>query len=301
MPARKDAIGSRLSLIVLGGLMLLPVGCLGLKSKPKAARGSPEPSSILPAGEGPLDIKPPPPPIPGEQVSFVKDEPGDSPLKRLALRAAEGEKKLSNYMVRIRRRELLDGKSPDETILLKYRRTPISVHLKWLGDEARGREILFVQCQHESKIHLLTGKGDFLGVGHKMTFDPDSPLVRSKSHYPIMEAGLGAATLRFALLMEAIERGQSNAGTARYLGMQNRPEFPRPVEAVEQTLPPGLEPFLPLGGTRNFYFDEALGVPTVIVTFDPNKQEVEYYHFDRLQSPVNLDDNDFDPAVLWRR
>lgn len=296
MPARKDAIG----FIPLAILMLLPVGCLGLKSKPKA-RGTPEPASILPADSGPLDIKPPPPPIPEQAISLVKDEPTVSPLKRLALKAAEGEKKLSNYMVRIRRREMVDGKAPEETILLKYRHAPISVHLKWLGDEARGREILYVQGQHENKIHLLTGKGDFLGAGRKMTFDPDSTLVRSKSHYPITEAGLGAATLRFAMLMEAIDRGQSNAGTARYLGLQNRPEFSRPVEAVEQTLPAGLEPFLSRGGTRFYFFDEALGVPTVIYTLDHNKQEVEYYHFDRLQTPVNLDDNDFDPAVLWRK
>jgi hypothetical protein len=301
MPVRTDAIGSRFLLSLFGMALMLPVGCLGARAQPKAARGSPEPASVLPIGDSPIDIKPPPPPIPGEPVSFIKDEPGDSPLKRLALKAAEGEKKLNNYMVRIRRRELLDGKTPDETIMLKYRRTPLSVHLKWLGDEARGREILFVQGQHDNKIHLLTGKGDLLGAGHHMTFDLDSPLVRSKSHYPITEAGLGAATLRFAMLMDAIERGQANAGTARYLGYQNRAEFPRMVEAVEQTLPPGLEPFLPRGGTRYYYFDEQLSVPTVIYTLDANKQEVEYYHFDRLQTPVNLDDNDFDPAVLWRR
>jgi uncharacterized protein DUF1571 len=188
---------------------------------------------------------------------------------------------------------------PDEVILLKYRRAPLSVHFKWLGDESHGREILYVQGRNENKIQLLTGKGDFLGPGHKMVFDPENPLVRSKSHYPITEAGLGAATLRFGALVDAIERGQNNAGTARYLGLQNRPEFSRPVEVVEQDLPPGLEPFLPRGGVRYYYFDETIGVPTVIVTFDTNRQEVEYYRFDRLQSPVNLDDSDFDPQALW--
>jgi hypothetical protein len=301
MPVRTDASGLRVIVVLFGLLVLMPIGCTGIAAKPKAARGSPEPASILPAGESKLDIKPPPPPVPGEPVSFVKDEPDGSALKRLALKAAESEKKLGNYMVRIRRREMLDGKTPDETILLKFRRAPLSVHLKWLGDEAKGREILYVQGQHDNKIHLLTGKGDFLGTGHKMTFDPDSPLVRSKSHYPITEAGLGAATLRFALLMDAIDKGQPNAGSAKYLGFQNRPEFSKPVEAVEQTLPPGLEPFLPRGGTRYCFFDEALGVPTVIYTLDPNTQEVEYYHFDRLQTPINLDDNDFDPNVLWHK
>ncbi len=81
--------------------------------------------------------------------------------------------------------------------------------------------------------------------------------------------------------------------------MQPRPEFPKPVEVVEQTLPPGLESFLPKGGTRYYYFDENLSVPTVVVTFDTNRREVEYYCFDRLQTPVDLDDADFDPLKMW--
>src|SRR5262249_51235683 len=120
-----------------------------------------------------------------------------------------------------------------------------------------------------------------------------------KSHYAVTEAGLGAATTRFAALMDAVERKQANAGSAKYLGLQSRPEFPKPVEVVEQALLPGVEPFLSKGGTRYYYFDENSGVPTVIVTFDSNRQEVEYYCFDRLQSPVDLDDADFDPAKLW--
>lgn len=289
------------TLVVL--MVFSQTGCFGLRRP--VARGTAElvPASPLPP-EGPIEIKPPPPPPPSALPEMlVKDTSGvDSPLKRLVQRAVEREKQLGNYIVRMRRREQINGKNqPEEIILLKYRRAPLSVHFKWLGDEARGREIIYVQGQHDNKIHLLTGKGDLLGAGRKMSFTPDSPLVRSQSRYPVTEAGLGAATLRFAALMEAIERGQPNAGSARYLGLMSRPEFSRPVEAVEQTIPPGLEAFLPRGGTRYYYFDEQLGIPTVVFTLDPNKVEVEYYHFDRLQASVNLDDQDFDPGVLWKK
>lgn len=311
MPVRMDAIGTwlpRPALVLAASLLLLPVaGCFNLRQP--LARGSAVPLLPLPmtkAQEPPPDIaRPPAPTMPKVEATPTnrpKIDGADSPLTRLGRQAIEREKLMSNYIVRMRRREQVNGKSqPEEIILLKYRRAPLSVHCKWLGDEGRGREIVYVQGQHDDKIHLLTGKGDFLGAGRKLSFTPDSPLVRSQSRYPVTEAGLGAATLRFGQLMSAIERGQTNAGSAKYLGLVNRPEFPMPVEAVEQAIPPGLEAFLPRGGTRFFYFDESIGVPTVVYTLDPNKQEAEYYHFDRLQSPINLDDRDFDPNELWKR
>jgi hypothetical protein len=213
--------------------------------------------------------------------------------------ALAAEQRLDSYMVRIRRREWVEGRNPDEVILMKHRRTPLSVHLKWLGEEARGREIVYVRGRYENKIHFRTGRGDLLGSGRHLTFDPDSPLVRSKSHYPVTDLGLGTMARRFAGLLHAMDGQQVNAGSVRYLGLVQRPEFPTPVEAVEQLIPPNLETFLPRGGLRRYFFDGELGLPTVVTTFDPNGQEVEYYHFDRLQVPVNLDDEDFDPKQLW--
>jgi hypothetical protein len=312
MPARMDATGTRLSpvdlsrvsVMLLAAGLLLPTGCLA-KRKPAEARGLGEPAAAARntrPDDPPPEMNPPPPPTPGKTTSLIKDDGDSQALKRLARKAIEQEKRLGNYMCRIRRSEQVNGvDQPEEIILLKYRRSPLSVHCKWLGDEAKGREIVYVQGQHENQIHVLTGKGDLFGAGKRMTFASDSPLVRSKSRYPITEAGLGAAVLRFGALMDALERGQTSAGNARYLGLQHRPEFPKPVEAVEQTLPPGLEPFLPRGGIRYYYFDETSGLPTVVLTFDDTKHQVEYYHFDRVQYPINLDDSDFDPDVLWKR
>jgi hypothetical protein len=249
--------------------------------------------------EAPLSIAPPPPPVPAAKVRLAMGEETDIPLKRLTLTALEAERRLENYVVRIRRRELVNGRNPDEIILLKYRRAPLSIHLKWLGEESLGREIIYVEGQYENKIHFRTGRGDLFGPGRRLTFDPDSPLVRSKSHYSVTELGLGAVARRFSGLLIAISRHQPNAGSVRYLGMVNRPEFPKPIEAVEQIIPEGLEPYLPRGGIRKYYFDDVLGVPTVMQTFDPNGQEVEYYHFDRLQLLINLDDEDFNPTMLW--
>jgi len=257
---------------------------------------------MIPADEPAREPNPPPPPLPGQATGLERDESNLSALKRLCHRAIEQEKSLSNYVCRIRRREQVNGKDqPEETIMLKYCRAPLSIHCKWLGDEAKGREIIYVQGQRDNRVNILTGKGDIVGSGKRMTFPLESPVVRSKSRHPLTEAGMGAPVVRFAALINAIDHGQASAGSVRYLGLQSRSEFPKPVEAVEQTLPANFDPFLPRGGSRYFFFDEATGLPTLIVTFDDAKRQVEYYHFDRLQSPANLDEFDFDPDFLWRK
>lgn len=307
MPARTDAprqIGPRFCLRLAPILFALCIltGCFS-GARSYTPRGKVDMPALFAKQSGdkesaPLKIIPPPPP--DTLTLSIAETADESALSRLAKKAIENEKKLNNYICRMKRREQMNGQDqPEEIIQLRFRRAPFSVHMKWLGNEAKGREIIYVKGQHEDKLHLLTGTGDLFGAGKHLTFSPDNPLVRSKSHYPVTEAGLGAAVSRFAALMDAVERKQINAGSAKYLGLQTRPEFPKPVETVEQTLPPGLESFLPKGGTRFYYFDETLGLPTVIVTFDTNHHEVEYYCFDRLQSPVDLDDADFDPATLW--
>ena len=45
----------------------------------------------------------------------------------------------------------------------------------------------------------------------------------------------------------------------------------------------------------------AISVPVLIVTFDHTRHQVEYYHFDRLQAEIALDDADFDPMRLWKK
>ncbi len=274
--------------------LLLSTGCFAFRSKAQTATQVPEFRGS--AQNAPMTITPPPAP------KFDSSNPEESPLHRLAMKASEREKLLNSYIVRIKRHETIDGKDqPEEIILFKFRRAPLSVLCKWLGKEAHGREIVYVKGQYEDKIHVLTGQGDFLGPGRRMAFIPDSPLVRKNLRYPVADASLGAVTVRFNTLVDAVEHGQHNMGTAKYLPDQNRPEFPVPVEAVEQTIPAGLEAGLSKGGVRFYYFDPVLNMPTLVVTFDHNRHQVEYYCFDRLQAPVDLDDADFDPNLIWKR
>src|SRR5437763_5572564 len=179
MPVCKDAL---LLLVVC-----LSAGCVWPRyTKPGRAepnvpefRGTADPYQISNTA---LQIQPPPAPKP-DATPVTED-----PLQKLARRAAEKEKGLNSYQVRIRRKETIDDKDqPLEYILFKYRRAPLSIHCKWLGEEANGREIVYVKAQYDDKIHILTGKGDLLGAGRQMALPPDSPLVLSKLRYPTTE------------------------------------------------------------------------------------------------------------------
>jgi len=293
---RKDALGVTLCLISLSTLS----GCFALRprnsAKPETARAQMQP----PAPDPLPRIEPPPPPLLKETPARPVVRADESPLRQLANKALEKEKSLNSYICRLRRREQASAKTePMEVIMLKYRRSPLSLHFKWLGDENKGRELVYVKGQFDDKVQVVTGQGDWLGPGRYMQFSPDSELMKSRSRYPITEGGIGAAVVRFSALLDAIDHGQPNAGSVRYLGKKTRAESPSPMETVEQIILPGVESFLPKGGTRYLYFDETTSLPLLIQTYDHNHYEVEYYCFDRFQAPVPLDDADFDPMKLW--
>ena len=56
----------------------------------------------------------------------------------------------------MRRREQINGKDkPEEVMLFKFRKQPRSVYFKWIGPAGNGREAIWVDGQHESKLHTL--------------------------------------------------------------------------------------------------------------------------------------------------
>src|SRR5262249_5603257 len=191
---------------------------------------------------------------------------------------------------------------PEEVLLFKFRKQPWSLHLKWLGQEGAGREVVYVKGQHDDKIHTLLAAGDmpFAPAGKRIALAPDSLLVRSASRHSVTEAGVGSLIDHFGRCLEATERGDKRFGTVTYLGPRQRPELQTPLEGVELTLPPGAEPGLPRGGRRTLFFDVNSHLPALAVTQDERGHEVEYYCYDRFQFPVKLDDDDFNPDKLWK-
>jgi hypothetical protein len=222
--------------------------------------------------------------------------------RQLLQQAAARCSSLDSYIVRLTRREHLKDKAqPEEILKFTFRKNPFSVHFKWLGDVAKGREVVYVKGRFDNKIHTKVAAGDsmLLPAGATLSLSPDNPLVRSASRHPITAAGICHCVETITTQLDAQERGDRRWGTLTAIAPQRRPEYSKPVETIERIIPPNVEPELPRGGRRLMCFDPDWQLPMLVVTFDEKGRQVEYYRYDRMETPVNLDDDDFNPAKLW--
>ena len=244
-----------------------------------------------------------------QKAVFLPDREGpsntqitDRPLSSLYQRARKTHEAMHSYIFRLRRRESVNGKKmPEEIIRVHLRREPFSVHLKWLGEEGKGRETIYVKGQFNNEIKVLLAAGDAfpLPAGFRWSVAIDDAKARARSRYPITETGFGSLIERYGVIAANVEKGDLRDGTMKYLGLVKRPEFDAKVDAVHQIVPPNSDRLLPKGGERRWFFDASHGLPVLVVTHDP-EGEVEYYCHDHIQR-VRLDDDDFNPDHLWRK
>jgi hypothetical protein len=97
----------------------------------------------------------------------------------------------TDYTCTFVKQERVDGGdlSDVQTMLLKLRHQPFSVYMKWEEGGDRGREVLYVDGQYDSK--LLVKLGGFKGrlLPH-LKLDPTGSLAMGETRHPIVEMGL---------------------------------------------------------------------------------------------------------------
>lgn len=277
----------------------VPAPALAISNAPVVAPGNTDPN-VKPATFVPQRDQP--------MLEFQPNDPNGQlmqhPLRILHQRAAQRYATMDSYLFRLKRRESVNGtKLPEEMILVKVRRDPFSVYLKWLGTVGKGRETIFVRGKYNNEMQVLLAANDafpFSPAGMRWALSPNDKQVKAKSRHPITATGFGSLIEQYGKVVAGVERGDPQFGTAKYLGRVKRPEFPQEVEAVHQVLPAGADPGLPKGGQRWWYFDASNGLPVLVIAHDL-EGEVEYYCHDYIQAPVRLDDDDFDPDRVWRK
>jgi hypothetical protein len=251
---------------------------------------------------------PPPPPAPPAPPAAAPPQVAQAPqtpphtARQILQAAAARYATMDSYIARLTRHDQLkDRNQPQELLLFKFRKQPWSIYFKWLGEVGRGREVVYVQGQYENKIHILLAAGDapLMPAGKRFDIAPDSVFARTASRHSITEAGIGYCLEALTAQLDAQEHGDKSRGTLTALAPQRRPEYPQPVEALERVLPPGVDPDLPRGGRRLICIDPDWQLPLLVITYDDKGQQVEYYLYDRLQAPVHLDDDDFNPDKLF--
>ncbi|VTU00563.1 Hypothetical conserved protein OS=uncultured planctomycete GN=HGMM_F09D09C08 PE=4 SV=1 [Gemmataceae bacterium] len=232
-------------------------------------------------------------------------------IKKLHAGAVEKWNTVDTYESQVTRRELSPaGKMTEDVVHYQFRKEPMAVYIRNLGESGKGREILYNPKQFGDKIHAIVGEGDgnlLFKVGSKApAVTPDSPFVKDKSRYSIREAGYGTPINRVATWVSKVEAGKLPADAMTSLGMGNRPEFAKPVAGVQLRLRPGDDPLLPNGGTRQWFFDRdqtspSFGLPLLIIATEPDGKVVEYYLFEKLKFNTQYPEADFNPDRLNKK
>jgi hypothetical protein len=283
----------------------VPLPPLGQANAPRPGAAATASTQAAPAAAAQAPPAPAPAPkaAPGEVVQAGARVPASANAVRLLYQqATQAFAGIDSYQARVTRREQANGKpQPEEVMLFRFRKQPWSVYMKWLSEAGRGREVIYVKDRHGNQLHTLLAAGDhpLKPAGSRLSLPIDSVFVRMACKRPITEAGIGASINRLGGILDALARGENSRGTLADLGVQTRPDYETPLALVEQTVPHGVDPALPRGGRRLYGFDTQNHLPVLVVTQDDKGQEVEYYRYDRLQYPVRLDDDDFDPDKLW--
>lgn len=273
-------------------VVLCLAGCMDLPHK----GGPPDP---LPIDQG----------LRTSQKSLSEEFTPDAKLtpRELLERGREQNQKIDSYIARFRRQECEHGKlKPLGVLQFKYRREPLSVHFRWIGEFGYGREILWTKDQNDGKLQIRLAAGDLplAKAGTKLSLSPDSPLVRAQSTHHISEAGFVTYLDILAERLQEQEKS-SKSGMVKELGLARRPEYPYPLAGVEFVRFAGEEKCLTDDGKQQLFFDTnpnspSFGLPVISLILDNTGQLMEYHCYDRVLTPVNLDDKDFDPAFLWR-
>lgn len=274
----------------------------------------PSATPIPPAAPDERSLIPPKPSGPSATANPPAAAPIDkgaknlSDLKSLTAAASAAWSKVTTYELQLTRRELNPkGAINNEVLVFQYRRDPMAVYTHTISGNGKDRQTVYNPSAFKDELHVKLGQGDGAGPFRPgmvaPSVSPDYEKVKEKSRYSIREAGFGRWIAALNKTVANVEAGRLPADALVHNGEVKRDEYPYPLIGVTHNLRPADDPLIPSGGTRFYYFDmkpgsPSYGLPVVIVAFDANNKEVEYYFADKVRNPANLTDANFDPARL---
>jgi Protein of unknown function (DUF1571) len=100
--------------------------------------------------------------------------------------------RVRDYVGLFYRQERVNGQmQPEQTIQIRVRQQPFSVHMKWLGPQKQaGQEAFFVAGKNNNQVKA-KASGALLSAMGFLSFDPTDPRIMATNRHPITEAGIG--------------------------------------------------------------------------------------------------------------
>jgi hypothetical protein len=126
-----------------------------------------------------------------QQPTFEADHPLAPALRLARVGLATIDRDIKDYSCTLIKRERIGGRlHPHQTVELRVRHEPFSVHMRFLTPKKlAGRECLYVAGQNDDMLIAHEGQG-FLSNLPSIKIDPRSSLASAGQRYPITEIGI---------------------------------------------------------------------------------------------------------------
>jgi outer membrane lipoprotein-sorting protein len=200
-----------------------------------------------------------------------------SEVDRWLERLVRASASLRDYACTFTKQERVDRElRPVDTILLKQRREPRCVYMKWTGGPNLGREAIHCPAKYGGNFKVHEGSG--IGSWFTLSLDPTGSIAMDGERHPISEAGI------FFTVDELARRLRSDRSRLRF----ERPGRPDCL-VVTQTEPTGH-----YAHRTEICLDPQRSLPASLQVWDASGTLLERYGYADYRTDVGLTDRDFD-------
>jgi len=206
---------------------------------------------------------------------------------------------VKDYTCLFYRQEWVDGHLREkETILVKFRKTPHSLYMKWIADPHRGRETLFVSGRNNNKIKV--HQGGLMG-SININLNPLGYMAKKSCRHTVFEAGIGhtIGLLRDGLQLAKVRKNGifTHLGRKNYEGLNvrcYRAVFPKSEAKPDNTYCAVQGKYHAADTT--VCIDDRNHLPVVVENRNASGELIEYYGNENLRMNTGLADLDFGPG-----
>ena len=205
------------------------------------------------------------------------------------LREAEAAyNRVTMYTAVFHKQQRIAGKLlPEETMLLKCRKKPFSLYMKWIEEPYKGSELLYVSGWNGGRIRAHRG-GVLSFIIHNL--NPKDPKLMANELHPVTSTGIGYLLEGVALNM----RKAMNVGDLTFSEKGKEKVYGRNTRSLEVNFPK--EKVKTYDGWR-FVINQDVETKILvrIKIYDQDDQLIEYYGYENINLNAPLTNADFDP------
>ena len=206
-------------------------------------------------------------------------------------RMQQASARLKDFTATFHKREYKGRQRPWEVIDMKFRASPRSVYMKWVGANFRGQEVLWQRDRNKGNLTVHTNTFPDFTVHPS----PDSWIAMRNTRHPTQHVGFEYTLSTFA---RDIVAGRAKPHCVKHAGDLGVLEiYGKPARCYESETDKAACPEMYAYKAR-ICESEANGLPAKVDVWDKEDGElrlVEEYGYEDIKVDVGLGDKDFDP------